>query len=75
MKIPAISTFTTTSPASSPQETNEYDVIAIAGDRPRRPTSSRRSRPRRPIVYVHGNWDRAADDAKFAPARSLAPKA
>jgi Icc-related predicted phosphoesterase len=56
------------------QETNDYAVIAIPGD-----IGSDRAAEifgtlrtfKCPIVYVHGNWDRMSEDAKFGARTHL----
>jgi predicted phosphodiesterase len=56
------------------QEANEYDVIAIAGDIGTRAAAeifATLATFECPIVYVHGNWDRMADDAKFGAGAQL----
>jgi hypothetical protein len=49
------------------QEANEYDVIVIAGDIGSHAAAdifATLATFECPIVYVHGNWDRMAEDAK-----------
>jgi predicted phosphodiesterase len=56
------------------QEANEYDVIAIAGDIGARAAAdifATLATFECPIVYVHGNWDRMPDDAKFGAGARL----
>jgi len=56
------------------QEANEYDVIAIAGDIGTRAAAeifATLATFECPIVYVHGNWDRMPDDAKFGAGAQL----
>jgi predicted phosphodiesterase len=56
------------------QEANEYDVIAVAGDIGTRAAAdifATLATFACPIVYVHGNWDRMPDDAKFAAGAHL----
>jgi predicted phosphodiesterase len=56
------------------QEANAYDVIAVAGDIGTRAAGeifATLASFECPIVYVHGNWDRMPDDAKFGPGAHL----
>jgi len=56
------------------QEANEYDVIAVAGDIGTRAAGeifATLASFECPIVYVHGNWDRMPDDAKFGAGAHL----
>jgi predicted phosphodiesterase len=56
------------------QEANEYDVIAVAGDIGARAAAeifATLATFECPIVYVHGNWDRIPDDAKFGAGAHL----
>ncbi len=50
------------------QELNDYDAIAIAGDIGTHGATEIfeiLTTFKCPIVYVHGNWDRLPEDAKF----------
>jgi predicted phosphodiesterase len=56
------------------QEANEYDVIVVAGDIGTRAAGgifATLASFACPIVYVHGNWDRMPDDAKFGAGAHL----
>lgn len=56
------------------QEANAYDVIAVAGDIGTRAAGeifATLASFECPIVYVHGNWDRMPDDAKFGAGAHL----
>ena len=56
------------------QEANAYDVIAVAGDIGTRAADeifATLASFACPIVYVHGNWDRMPDDAKFGAGAHL----
>src|SRR5690349_9196340 len=50
------------------QETNDYDVVAVAGDIGTQGASATFATLATfgcPLVYVHGNWDRMPEDAAF----------
>ena len=56
------------------QEANAYDAIAVAGDIGTRAAAeifATLASFKCPIVYVHGNWDRMPDDAKFGAGAHL----
>jgi predicted phosphodiesterase len=56
------------------QEANAYDVIAVAGNIGTRAAGeifATLASFECPIVYVHGNWDRMPDDAKFGAGAHL----
>jgi predicted phosphodiesterase len=56
------------------QEANDYDAIAIAGDIGTHGAAEVfeiLTTFKCPIVYVHGNWDRMPEDAKFGPRAHL----
>ena len=56
------------------QEANDYDAIAIAGDIGTHGAAeifATLGTFKCPIVYVHGNWDRMPEDAKFGTRLAL----
>jgi predicted phosphodiesterase len=56
------------------QESNDYDVIAIAGDIGTHGAAEvfeTLGTFKCPVVYVHGNWDRMPGDAKFGARTHL----
>jgi predicted phosphodiesterase len=56
------------------QEANDYDAIAIAGDIGTHGAAeifATLGTFKCPIVYVHGNWDRMPEDAKFGARAQL----
>ncbi len=56
------------------QEANDYDAIAIAGDIGTHAAAeifATLGTFKCPIVYVHGNWDRMPEDAKFGTRAHL----